>query len=435
MGKKPLCLLIVCIALRVSAADLWASSRASIEQLERIVSASQTRSDAEAAKQLLALELTERLGMARLQQLKAALPGEKSRQALIALADMSAFLPPPGYEIPATAAPDQASQRRMLALTVKYLAKALPVLPNLFASRDTIRFESRPNPVPDDNESPLRTAGQSAVTVFYRNGQEFLDAPPAKNAKHRTPDRGLATWGEFGPILSTVFIDAAQNRLEWSHWELSGAAPQAVFRYSIPQAKSHYDIRFCCITESYGMETNLLTERTGYHGEITVDPDSGTILRLTVTADLDPGNPIARASLLVEYAPVELGGKPYICPVRGIAVALAPDPKTVDNTLALRQTATSSNTRPTVAKTSLTTLAHAPQQVLLNDVTFRDYHLFRADLRMVTGKEEQQVAAASQVATTPSPQPSTAETSKPTEEAAAEPPPPPAQPASEAVAP
>ena len=438
MGKKLLCLLIVCIALRVSAADLAPSSRISIEQLQRIVSASQTRGDAEAAKRILALELTERLGMARLQQLKAALPGEKSRQALIALADMSAFLPPPAYEVPATAAPDQDSQRRMLALTVKYLAKALPVLPNLFATRETTRFESRPNSIPEDNDIPLRPASRSAITVFYRNGQEFLDASPAKNVKHRTPDRGLATWGEFGPILSTVFIDAAQNHLEWSHWELSGAAPQAIFRYSIPKAKSHYDIRFCCVTESYGMETNFLTERAGYHGEITIDPDSGTILRMTVIADLEPGNPVARASLLVEYAPVELGGKSYICPVRGVAVALAPDPKSVDTTLALRQTTPSSNTRATVAKTSLSTLAHAPQQVFLNDVTFRDYHLFRADLRMITGKDEQLAAAAptaaAPTAAAPSPQPAEPETGKPGEETAAEPTPSAAQPAAETIA-
>jgi hypothetical protein len=40
-------------------------------------------------------------------------------------------------------------------------------------------------------------------------------------------------------------------------------------------------------TGSYGLEVNILTQRIGDHGEMTLDSDSGTILRLTVITNFE----------------------------------------------------------------------------------------------------------------------------------------------------
>jgi VWFA-related protein len=48
-------------------------------------------------------------------------------------------------------------------------------------------------------------------------------------------------------------------------------------------------------------------------------PSDGSFLRLTLQADLKPSYPIAVADILVEYGPVEIGGKTYICPVKSVA--------------------------------------------------------------------------------------------------------------------
>src|SRR5208337_1567045 len=198
---------------------------------------------------------------------------------------------------------------------------------------------------------------------------------------------GLTTWGEFGPILGTVLIDAARSRLAWSHWELGAGSPQAVFHYSVPKEKSHYDVRFCCVTESYGFDVNVLTQRVGYHGEITVDPDSGTILRLTVLAEIDPGNPIAQADVAVEYGPVQIGGKTYFCPVRGIALAQSPDLKAFRSAVPAPASPGTLGTLPALQKASLASIAQGPRQALLNDIAFREFHIFRADSRVITGNE------------------------------------------------
>jgi VWFA-related protein len=68
----------------------------------------------------------------------------------------------------------------------------------------------------------------------------------------------------------------------------------------------------------------MLFTKPGYHGEIWVNPADGTILRITVDADLTKGAPFRRAAILVEYGPVEIGGSTFICPIRGIALSMAP---------------------------------------------------------------------------------------------------------------
>ena len=389
MRKLALCLLLASLAL-----NAFAARRVNVEQLERVLATALGKPDAEVAKRLADLELTERLNSARLQSLSARFPGEKSQQVLLALADTSAFLDPPATDIPATATPDQAAQRRMMSLTVNYLGKALPLLPNLFATRSTERFENTPSVTAASllPENPLRPAGVSTATVLYRDGHEYMDAGVAKSSKPQEPDKGLTTWGEFGPILGTVLIDAARSRLSWSHWELGANGPEAVFSYAVPKEKSHYDVRFCCVAESYGMEINVLRQRTGYHGQMTVDPADGTILRLTVEADLDPGNPIRRASIAVEYASVQIGGKTYVCPARSIALAVAPDLKALHEMLYPPSQPGVAQPLPALQKASLSNFADGPQQTLLNDVAFRRYHLFRAEARVVANPPTEETA-------------------------------------------
>jgi hypothetical protein len=86
-----------------------------VAQLEHRVAADHGRSDRDLAGHLENLELTQRLSSARLQKLQAVLPGPESRDALMALEDLSAALAPPAGEIPADPAPTAAEQQQMLA--------------------------------------------------------------------------------------------------------------------------------------------------------------------------------------------------------------------------------------------------------------------------------------------------------------------------------
>jgi len=97
--------------------------------------------------------LTERLSTPRLESLLAVVYGERERQALIALADLSFALPPPADEIVNQPAPPIVEQRAILERTVDYLVYSIPKLPDFFALRNTVRF--------DEPRSAMRSPGSS----------------------------------------------------------------------------------------------------------------------------------------------------------------------------------------------------------------------------------------------------------------------------------
>ena len=367
------CVLLLCLAAMVSPA--FAVKRMTVEQLQQVVSAIHSKPDAEIALQLSDLQLTERLSTARLLQLEGNLSGPQARQALTALADLSAFLSLPPAEIPATPAPDFAEQRRVMALTITYVSETLHQLPNFSATRITTRFQDQPQGYEKGGSSfvpaqPLAQAGSASATVFYRDGGEVVNAI-AEKGKKGEPVHGLSTSGEFGPILATTLLDAAHSKLAWGHWEQGNAGPVAVFDYAVPSEKSHYEVSYCCFVQGVGANVSDFRpfhEIAGYHGEIAVDPANGTVLRVTAEADLKPTDPLVRADIMVQYGPVELGGRSYICPVKSVSVSQA---------------------QAAVSNMASSSVQFSPGhlQTLLNDVAFVQYHLFHADARLMTAAE------------------------------------------------
>jgi VWFA-related protein len=355
-----------------------------VAELEQTLATLHGKSDTDAAWQIANVELTERLTAAPLTRMESSVAGDKSRQALQALADQAEFLALPPSELPVRPAPDFAEQRRIMSLVVAYVSKAIPLLPNFFATRETSHFEDTPQIERHDGFNayePLHFVNRAETTVLYRNGREITDAPQgSKNALRST--EGLSTWGVFGPILSNVLMDAAQSKLAWGNWEQGTPGPEAVFSYSVAKEKSHYEVNYCCVAEEGPTSVaNVFPYHkvVGYTGEIAVDPATGTIRRITLIADLKPSEPIVRAAILVEYGPVEIGGKSYNCPVRSISSTLAQ--------------ALQLDTRYAFA------LARQlqPLRNMVNEVAFTQYHVFRSDARVLTPAE----AALAQAATTP----------------------------------
>jgi VWFA-related protein len=377
MRKLAILVFIAGIAL-----PAFSAKRVTVEQLERVLAAAHGKPDAKVAQQLSDLELTERLSAARLSHAEPELPGPDSRRSLTVLADESAFLDPPAAEIPATAAPDLDAQRQMMALAVDYASKTIHQLPNFFAKRDTIRFEDTP-PRQLDNGTvtgtfspyqPLHPVARTSDTILYRDGNEVVDSDAANGQRAEPASSGLTAWGEFGPILTTVLVDAAQGKLAWSHWERGVAGPQAVFIYAVPKAKSHYEVNYCCVQRDN--ENRAFRQLSGYHGKIAIDPANGTVFRLTVQADLGKSDPIVKADLMVEYGPVEIGGATYICPLKSVSLSLAEQP----DVHAVRMQRYSA----TMVEQNNQNIPN-PLQTLLDDVAFEQYHLFRAESRILTG--------------------------------------------------
>jgi VWFA-related protein len=349
------------------------AERVTVDELEKMLKNSHGESEAELARKLSYVELSERMSSARLLSWKSRVHGAKAWTALVALADASAFLAPPAAEILVNAAPDQAAQQEMLKKTSDYVRETIPKLPDFYATRTTARFEQPPGKEGQTwktatGEQSLRQVGRWEATVHYRNGFEEVDAKAVKGKSVEQEQGRLKTRGTFGPILIVVLGDAARSELAWSRWERGADGPLAVFRYRVPGNHSEYEVSYGSILAD-GVSTGVFRRATGYHGEITIDPASGAVLRLTGEADLEPNLPIDRFSILVEYGPVEIGGGTHICLLRSVAIARV---RKIFNMEEWGEAFT----------------IYGPFENMLDDVAFEKYHMFHGEARVLSGFED-----------------------------------------------
>jgi len=331
--------------------------RVSIEQLEQLLAAARGGPDEELAKQLSELALTERLSEQRLSQLDGEEYGKRSRSELRILADSSADLDPPANEILTDAPPDAKTQQHLLSLTSAYLDTTIHKLPDLSASRTTVRYQETPMYLEagtSENYQPLHVTDRSTTIVRYRHGYEIAET---NLPKRKLNDPELITYG----IFDAIEIDEG---LTWSHWEQGAHDRVAVFQYSISSGKSLHQVWLCCLPDGDGKQAFL--RYAGFHEEIGVDPESGAILRFRLHADLKSTTPIARSEIMIDYGPVEIGGRTYICPQRSISIMRARSVRVLSNF-------------------DDAFMAYGPYVTMLNDISFDHYHIFRSEAHVLTG--------------------------------------------------
>ncbi len=353
-----------------------AARRVTVQQMDLLLEDYKGESDGKVAGQLADMELTERASSARLAHWESEFPGRRCHEILTELVDASSFLELPESDKLPQPTPDADGQRAILAKTTDYLNQALSRLPNFFATRKTEYYEDKP-PVQTvehyDNgltgrrgtSIPTVTQGTStaerihivdhaSVPVGYQDGYEMRGSKRMDSSLLNEPVRGLTTVGEFGPILAVVFPDAVRGKISWGYWEQGAGGALAVYRYKVPASESEYLVQF-------PKDRELIKVLPAYHGEISIDPESGAIMRITIVPDFVPPYELVKEGMMVEYGAVGLGGSSYICPVKSVAVAVMPinDP----------------------------TSDAYPLQTQLNDVAFTDYHLFRSESRIVPAQD------------------------------------------------
>jgi hypothetical protein len=212
------------------------------------------------------------------------------------------------------------------------------------------------------NYQPLHQTDSSTTTVRYRHGREESDA---KSHGMRLGNPEMITLGEFGPALEDVF-DAIEKhgRLTWIRWEKATAGPVAVFRSAIPSDQSLHYVWACCLPDGDG--TQAYQRYAGYHIEIAIDPDNGAILRLSFQFDLKSTSPLTRSDIMIEYGPVEIGGKTYDCPLRSVSIMR-------------------SRSVGILSEWDESFRTYGPYATMLNDVSFDRYHMFRSESRILPG--------------------------------------------------
>ena len=340
--------LIFFVLLASTALTAGAAKRGTVAQLDQALTAAyaEHKADADIARQIGKMELSERLTEPALIRLSAHVAaGSKAALALELLADQSAFLDPPASDLPAAAAPDGATQQRMLAAAQHYGAQTLPRLPNFLATRTINRY--------DDSAQELKKGGWPVRAGLHLVDTSSREISVRDERENQPPTQGSAVWqqqiglisgGEFGTTLGMILADTAHGRIAWSHWEQTAQGPAAVFQYSVPNSASHFEListlereaaieGFASPGGSRGIasigvrpnnapsRTSILRIRPAYHGSIWLDPETGTVLRITMEAELKDSDPFRKAAILVEYGSVQIGNGRFICPVRSLALS------------------------------------------------------------------------------------------------------------------
>jgi len=355
----------------------WAAKTMTVAEMEQLLAKFDGKPDKKVASELGEVQLTERVSRARLERWEAQFTGSHTREELMRLADLAAFEQPPAADVIAQPPPDKATQLRILAQTLAYVRTAISRLPDFYATRGTTHFENtinqqigytmgstRSRSLRDVNVSPtgmsstgefaaLHSTGQFSATVTYRDGREVRDEDAGTRKKEEGPSLGMTSSGEFGPILGAVIGDLLHSGLRWLRWEQGPSGPAAVFGFTIPQNQSHFRLGI-----SGGNKAEAIFP--AYHGELKIDPETGGILRLSEVADIAPPHQAMRAAVMVEYAPVTIGDRSYLCPARAVAFTKTP--------------------MPVVGATDE---SEWPVQTELNDVVFTNYHEFRTEARIL----------------------------------------------------
>jgi hypothetical protein len=371
--------LLVLFVLFTIALPARAANQITVEQLEHTLADAHGKRDQDLAKQLGGMELTERLSSLRFAKIQVGLPGEKSRTALLVLADASVFLQLPAAEIPATAPPDAHTQNLILSKAAEDLATSIHKLPDFFARQTTNRFHDLKVSYLSSTSDPVILEHQAfhpldsfSTTIYYRNGKEVEETNEKQPAIKPRPRNGLVNWGTFGQLQRIVVTDIYKGKMEWGHWEQRATGPVAVFQYAIPKEKSNYVVNYCC----FGLPNEAwhdFQSIPSFHGEVAIDPETGAIYRLVIITDLEPSDPIFQAEIMVEYEPVEIGGQTYICPRKSVTITTAIAPiRGLDGCLGRA-----------IQSDCIPPHRYSPKDTAINDTAYDSYHVFRAESRIL----------------------------------------------------
>lgn len=132
-----------------------------------------------------------------------------------------------------------------------------------------------------------------------------------------------------------------------------------------------YEVVSCCLRNGKVFRT-----RPEYQGELTIEPETGAVLGLTIRSapgwivepNLTPVRPVEMTGMILEFGPVKLGGKTFICPRRSVVIL---------RSRVVRQ----------LSFWGTQTTVYGPYETTMDDIAFSDYHKFGSESHILPGFE------------------------------------------------
>ena len=337
------------------------------------------KSDEQVANELKQIELTEELTPAAMSSMVKLVDGPLSNEQMYVLEARSAMLAPPDTDLPKAAPPDAAAQRVLLAKAVDYAVKAYSQLPRLTAARLVARFQDGVETIQSYGGTQVKVQNDSdpfweQISHYTRLVNIHTDEVEIDNGIEKPGGKDTTPWGRnslvnsmlpFLPLNLLTSEAVSLGKPKFLRWETIAGHQTAVFAFAVDKKKSHYAINYCCFPETSSVGGGLyggrgksgggaepsggaglgglsasplahpagngslanvsdfkpFNAKSGYHGELFLDPDSGVVVRTILEAEFKPSDFVHYENLRVDYAPMPIGGNNLYVPVRSFTIA------------------------------------------------------------------------------------------------------------------
>jgi len=296
----------------LTAAFPLAAATSTLDDVVRLVrdAVQQQQSDGDLARALRRLNLKTRLDNRTAEEMESLAPGPKSIAELERLRDITRDLPPPA-ELPQFPSPPKPSPEDLRAVIAEARVKALAYTANLpdFICTETVRrYESTSG---KGNWTLSDTLTLQLTYFGHLENYKLTAMNGRKTELTYEAAGGVMSKGEFGSMLLEVFSPDSHTQFAWSNWTTLLHRPAYVLSFNIAVWNSRYYL----MVGQYG--SGSVSTVAGEHGLVYIDRETKEVLRLDCEADSLPANfPVVAATRVLDYGPVEVGGRPFLLPLR-----------------------------------------------------------------------------------------------------------------------
>jgi hypothetical protein len=237
--------------------------------------------------------------------------GPQTLGALQRMRDASRLLPappdpPPGMSPPPP--PSSAEEQRLWQATAGKSRDYSRSLPDFICSETIHRWA---DPTGTENWQPWPTVVADVTYFEQKENYKVLSVDGKRSDKSLQELEGAVSQGEFGSMLATIFHPGAETDYRWNHWTTLRKRPTSVFFFRITAAHRPHKLRF---RTGPG---NSVEAVVGLHGYIYIDRETESVTRISAAAeDIPAGFPVQTSSTTLDYGYADIGGTPYLLPLR-----------------------------------------------------------------------------------------------------------------------
>ena len=227
--------------------------------------------------------------------------------ASLLLFALAAVIPAAGQQ---STPPPPADQEHIIDVMTHYADEYTSKLPNFICDQVTTQFEA-------GKKSEKWHKGDTLTSKLVFNGGheqrtlELINNKPVRGDRRPRFHTSFSSEGEFGILLSKIFDPSSRAQFNWVEWDTVGSHRAARIDYSIDVAHSTMEL------------TNFIKAVVPYHGSIYVDPEAGTVWRLTSETTAIPEElQMTSISTVIDYEPRAIEQQSYLLPVTATVVLI-----------------------------------------------------------------------------------------------------------------